>query len=188
MQDDPALDLGVVLGHVRREHLHRSAVHHDHAGCRVGRASPGEPRHFPGEQGDADPSEERNRRPGRFAEEARTDDDVGLARPHRREQQHQPARIVLPIRVDPKHVVVAHAARELETGLDGGADSQVERMTDHECPRPGRCSGGLVPRAIVDDQDIRVGDRPLSATDDVANAKVLVEGGNDHEKRGPPTR
>src|SRR6185437_10662836 len=123
---------------------------------------------------------------GLFSEEARSDDDVGVARLHRREKRQQPARVVLAVRVNPKHVVVAHAPSELETGLDGATYSQVERMTEHECPGPPCYASGLIYRPVVDDEDVCLGNRPPSPTDDVADAQMLVEGWDDHEKRRLP--
>src|SRR5579885_1764587 len=94
--------------------------------------------------------------------------------------------IVLPVGVDSERVFVAGAAGELEPGLNRAADPQVERVADNESAGPPGFPRGRVQRSVVDDQNVRFGQGAPSATDDVANAQVLVERGYDQEEGVPP--
>ena len=71
-------------------------------------------------------------------DEARADDDVRLVPVEHGEQLRKLGRVVLPVAVEPDRELVAVLERELEAGLHGRADAEVERQPDDERARSAR--------------------------------------------------
>jgi hypothetical protein len=89
--------------------------------------------------------------------------------------------IVLPVRVELHHGREAVAVRVQEAGSHGAAHAEVERQPQH------RHAGGLgdvrcgVRAAVVDHDDVRLGQAPAELRQRAGQAQLLVEGRHDDQ-------
>ena len=83
-------------------------------------------------------------------------------------------RVVLAVAVEPDGELVAVLERVLEAGLDGAADAEVEREPDDRGAMRGGDAGGVVRRAVVDDDDVEGRVVGADLVDDAADRALLV--------------
>jgi hypothetical protein len=90
------------------------------------------------------------------AEKARAEHEIGLPGRHRRQQLRDEGRIVLAVAVHLHQKIVAMAQGVLVAGLDRHPVAHVEGVRNHLAPAAALL-GGVVPGAVVDDQDVEFG-------------------------------
>ena len=80
--------------------------------------------------------------------------------------------------------VVVLSCGEAEARLLRRPDPDVMRQLKKDDPQRLDNAGRVVLRTVVDDGNVGVGQRSLDRSDDVRQARLLVEGGNDHQHAG----
>ena len=102
---------------------------------------------------------------------------------HRREQLVQLTRIVLAVGIYLRYVVVAVLEGVDEPGLDGSADSEIERDPENTGAEAAAELRGVVGRSVVDHEWVEMRRVRPQCADDVCERRRLVVCG-DHRKIG----
>jgi len=162
------------------EKFDRVAVVHAEPGRGIADAASNDDAMRERENGDARASR-RGRVIGAALDETRADHHVAVATLEAREQRRDLVRRVLSIAVELDGDVVTVALCVQESRLHRSTDPEIEREVDEQRAGATRDAGGVVGRAVVDDDDIRGGIAFANAADHRREGRFLVVRGNDEE-------
>ena len=84
---------------------------------------------------------------------------------------------MLPVGIESDDKIGALRQRKRDTGLQGRALSEIDRVPDDCCARPHRQFGRGIGRAVVDDHDLIT--RPAQVSQNTRNRLRFIECGND---------
>ena len=84
---------------------------------------------------------------------------------------------MLPVGIESDDKIGALRQRKRDTGLQGRALSEIDRVPDHGCASPYGQFGSGVGRAVVDDHDLIT--RPAQVSQNTRNRLRFIECGND---------
>jgi hypothetical protein len=129
--------------------------------------------------------ETRHLRRERGVEEARRRGEIGASFHHGGDQRRNVCGIELPVGVDAHHQVGAGFDAFREGGVEGGADAPCRPVAKHASARVQRLPARGVAAAVVDHEDVHLGDardRARHAAHHVADGAFLVESRDAHQE------
>ena len=103
--------------------------------------------------------------------------EIGAVKNECAEQGRNLVDAMLPVGIEGDDKIGALQQRKRDTGLQGRALSEIDRMPDDGCARPHGQFGSGVGRAVVDDHDLIT--RPAQVSQNARNRLRFVECGND---------
>jgi hypothetical protein len=179
VQQQNGLRLGIIFGVPMRESVDDFFVGGAEAGGTVGDEQAAEHVEDGFEQPRAEAAHDRLViMPG--LEKARADDEVAIAAGEVIDEFDDFGRAVLSVAVDLDGDVVAVQCGVAVAGLHRAANAEVEGQRDDDGGR-GDAFGGVVGRAIIDDEDVVAGQSAGEAVDESVDRSALIERGNDRE-------
>ena len=183
---DERLDLGRSAGVGLREERQRECVHGVEPARRVAERPAEHEPHRPAEHGRAEPPRRaREVAVGRIAlarDEARPDRDVALTAANHCEEPRKLARRVLAVGIDAAAVRIAVLERVPVPGGDPEAQPEVGAQRVHLGAVLARDVGGVVGRAVVDDEHVGVRQLGVERVENRRKVVLLVPGGDEDQR------
>jgi hypothetical protein len=180
MQQQDDLGLGIVFRIPVGERLDRPSVGRAEAAGAIGHIDPAaqQPQHL-AQHPRSELAHERLAIAGPL-EKSRADDEVEVLIQQMLHQPHDFARPMLAVAVHLHGDVVPAERREAVARLHGRPDAGVEGKRD-DAGGLGHVRGGVVDRAVVDDDNVELRQSPVKLAADLGDGRRLIEGRHDRQ-------